>query len=70
MIRDPSDGSVKQPAPAPEPGIDTSKHGANYGLKTTIPERPKSTFKAPSAEELAKHYATHNLGFQPKEEGQ
>lgn len=68
MIRDPSDGSVKSPTPAPEPGIDTAKHGKNYGLQT-IPERPKSTFKAPTPEELKQHYARHNLGFQPKQEG-
>jgi hypothetical protein len=65
MIRDPSDGSVKAPAPA-EPGIDTAKHGPNYGLKT-LPEKPKSTFKAPSAEELAKHYAKYKLAYEPKE---
>lgn len=69
MIRDPSDGSVKTSTPAPAPAIDTAKHGPNYGLKT-LPERPKSTFKAPTAEELARHYARHNLGFEPKEEGQ
>lgn len=68
MIRDPSDGSVKAPAPVAAPGIDTAKHGPNYGLKT-IPDRPKSNFKAPTPEELKQHYATHNLGFQPKQEG-
>lgn len=46
-----------------------AKYGENWGL-TSIAERPKSNFKAPTPEELAKHYATHNLGFQPKQEGQ
>ena len=74
MIRDPSDGSVSAPPPtkslnshAPAaPAIDKAKHGPNYGLKT-LPEKPKSTFKAPSAEELAKHYAKYKLAYEPKE---
>jgi hypothetical protein len=46
------------------------KYGPNWGL-TSLDEKPKGkTFKAPTKEELSAHYATHNLGFQPKEEGQ
>jgi hypothetical protein len=62
MIRDPSDGSVKRPQTLQE------KYGSNWGL-TSLDEKPKANaFKAPTAEELAAHYATHNLGFQPKED--
>lgn len=47
-----------------------AKYGPNWGL-TSLDEKPKeNTFKAPTKEQLAQHYATHNLGFQPKQEGQ
>lgn len=62
MIRDPSDGSIKQPQTLQE------KYGENWGL-TSLDEKPKTkVFKAPTAYQLREHYATHNLGFQPKEQ--
>ena len=63
MIRDPSDGSTKQ-LPSGYAGL-KAKHGENWGLRSLdIPARkPKP---APTADELRAHYATHNLGFEPK----
>lgn len=44
-----------------------AKYGENWGLKSLdVPERkPKP---APTIEQLRAHYATHNLGFKPKEQ--
>lgn len=60
MIRDPSDGSVRQ-QPA---GIDAlrAKYGENWGLKS-LDEPKRKPKPAPTKEELAAHYAKHNLGF-------
>lgn len=44
-----------------------AKHGLNWGL-TPEPDKPKSTFKAPTKEQLAEHYAKHDLGFKAKPE--
>ena len=67
MIRDPSDGSVKvQPQPGMTAGRLQERYGENYGMKSlSRPERkPKP---APTKEELAEHYAKHDLGFKLKE---
>lgn len=63
MIRDPSDGSVKQ-QPAGYTAL-KAKHGETWGIKQ--PEsQPRAPFKTMSAKELEEHYAKHNLGFEPK----
>lgn len=71
MIRDPSDGSVKPNSSTAKPNSVSAKanSASNWGLRSLDkPERkPKP---APTADELRAHYAKHNLGFQPKEEGQ
>jgi len=70
MIRDPSDGSVKvQPQPELTAGRLRERYGANWGLKS-LDREARAPKPAPTAEELRAHYATHNLGFQPKEQGE
>lgn len=68
MIRDPSDGSVKTNSVSDKPNSVSAKekYGPNWGLKSL--DRPERKPKpAPTAEQLRAHYATHNLGFKPKE---
>lgn len=67
MIRDPSDGSTKPEIGIPRSGLESlrAKYGPNWGLK--IDKRERKPKPAPTAEELRQHYATHNLGFKPKE---
>lgn len=43
-----------------------AKYGISWGLKSLDREARKPA-PAPTAEELRAHYATHNLGFKPKE---
>lgn len=62
MIRDPSDGSVKQPPQRP-----TSAD--NWGLKS-LSQPIRNPKPAPTIDELREHYAKHDLGFKPKEEGE
>jgi len=66
MIRDPSDGSIK---PTLRTFADLrARYGPNWGLKGD--DKPKREVKkAPTSEELAEHYRTHNLQFRRKEEG-
>jgi hypothetical protein len=81
MIRDPSDGSVREPVvgnPVTEiitgesPAIPvvaksaTTEKPANWGL-TSLDKQPRpEPKKAPTKEELAAHYSQFNLGFKPK----
>lgn len=74
MIRDPSDGSTKIPTQqemtAAHIQAVRAKYGPNWGL-TSLDEKPKvSTFRPMTPEQLMDHYAKHNLGFQPKEQGE
>lgn len=64
MIRDPSDGSVKEA----KPNSATSKPNSanNWGLKSLDREARKPA-PAPTIDELRAHYARHGLGFKPKE---
>jgi len=74
MIRDPSDGSVKSTCkeslqvPVGYAAL-KAKHGENWGIKAPEPTKRKPS-PAPTIEQLRNHYATHNLGFQPKEQGE
>jgi hypothetical protein len=63
MIRDPSDGSTKQP-PSKYSEL-KAKHGESWGIQPP-PDMPKRHVKAPTADELREHYAKFQLGFQPK----
>lgn len=42
-----------------------AKYGPNWGLDIG-PEKPKPTFKAPNAADLAAHYREFGLAFKPK----
>lgn len=82
MIRDPSDGSVKNSAPdvrtpqntaerlpKREParsGADTPSSANNWGLKS-LDEPKRKPKPAPTKEELEAHYRKYGLGFQPKQ---
>lgn len=67
MIRDPSDGSVKQPGAEMPSAAQKTKPGRaeNWGLKS-LDEPKRKPKPAPTKEELAAHYREYNLGFQPK----
>lgn len=74
MTRDPSDGSVRPAIGIPITEQKQSdytalkaRHGETWGIKQPDPP-PKSNFKSMSAEQLAQHYAKHNLGFEVKAE--
>ncbi len=64
MIRDPSDGTVRPTMPSLASLKD--KYGENYGLNVNVPKRV-STFKAPTSDELAAHYARFGLAFKQRE---
>lgn len=79
MIRDPSDGSVKtggaatsgrdNPAAQASPAGKRPTSAENWGLKSL--DRPERKPKpAPTKEELAEHYAKHDLGFKLKEKAE
>ncbi len=81
MIRDPSDGSVKTKVdengvmsstrglnPSQNKSLISSTSANNWGLKS-LDEPKRKPKPAPTKEELAEHYAKHNLAFQPKAEG-
>ena len=69
MIRDPSDGSVKTNSVSDKPNSVSvrEKYGENYGMKS-LDRAARKPAPAPTAEELRAHYATHNLGFKPKDQ--
>jgi hypothetical protein len=78
MIRDPSDGSVKEPRAQNAGKSDNKENPAipanglaactenNWGLKS-LDREPRKPTPAPTADELREHYGKFNLGFQPKE---
>ena len=45
------------------------RFGENWGIEPP-PKAPSKPFHIPTADELRDHYAKHNLGFQPKEQGE
>ena len=44
-----------------------AKYGENWGLESLDKKPSIDNYKAPTKEQLRAHYATHNLGFKPKE---
>lgn len=76
MIRDPSDGSVKAEKVeliTPTGTTQSVKNvrfssEENWGLKSLDRKPKESTFKPMNAEELAEHYARHDLGRKLKEQ--
>lgn len=61
MIRHPSDGTVRMTTLRDL----RDRHGPNWGL--SVPETKRETVKAPTKEELEKHYSQYGLAFQPKQ---